>query len=70
MSLTPEEETAIASAALAAIEAIIKAFLAAKSGAVKPQDALDHLSTLVTSLGAQDAVAENALDDKFPPGAP
>jgi len=66
--VTIDEEIALGSAALAAVEQIVKTVKDAKSGAITPAAALAALQSFDASIAANNAAADSALDAKFPAG--
>lgn len=63
--MTPDQELAIVTAAIAAIEKIIETVRSAKSGAVAPDVALAAVTKLHDELAANNATADQELHQRF-----
>lgn len=69
MSMSIEEDLALAAGVVAAIEKAVFAYQAAKAGTISVSQALAHVQAMIDALpsefAADDAAADAALDKKF-----
>lgn len=64
--MSVEEDIALATAALTAIEQIVAFVRGAKDGTIDPTAVLNALEAFSTSLTKNNAAADQALDSRFP----